>query len=198
MAEEARAGDKGRSPLKKVLPGPGLSGTLLPDPMAACKAKRAARLACLRAPLPAPCLQMDRGHGLTGTSRQATHPWTPAPHGAATAQLPRPGWEETGRDKFISSSVSFFRSHFWDTFFSPPKNPTQNLTWTKTRADCISSQFHSQPVCLSPLPRRGQGTSTPGSSRQPRLPSQDPAQQGLGTSSIRKEQVCPSISLFQL
>lgn len=82
--------------------------------------------------------------------------------------------------------------------FFPPKNPTENLIWTKTRADCISSQFHSQPVCLSPLPRRGPGTSTPGSSRQPRLPSQDPAQQGLGTSSIRKGQVCPSISLFQL
>lgn len=133
MAEEARAGDKGQSSLKKILPGPGLSGTLLPDPMAECKAKRAVRLhVCLHAALPVD----DRGHGLTvttGTSRQATHPQTLALHGAATAQVPGPGWEETGRDKFISSSVSFFRSHFWDNFL-PPKNTTQNLIWTKTRA----------------------------------------------------------------
>lgn len=121
MAEKARAGDKGQSPLKKVLPGPGLFSTLLPNPMAACKAKRAEKFVCLYAPLPAPCPWMDRGHGHTGTSRQATHPWTPAPHGAATAQLPGPGWEETGRDKFISSFVSFFRPHFWDTFFFYPK-----------------------------------------------------------------------------
>lgn len=78
------------------------------------------------------------------------------------------------------------------------KNPTQNLIWTKTCVDCISSQFHSKPVCLSPLPRRGPGTSMPDSSRQPQVPNQDPAQQGLGTSSIRKDQVCPLISLFQL
>lgn len=146
MAEGAGTRDKGRSPLQKALPGPGLFDTLLHDPTAARKADWAARLARLHArsasTLPAgwatgrarqPAAvppsaadgqrawthgahwdeQPDPGHHLPTAKPSPAH--SRAGHQcprAAIAEAPGLGWEETGRDKFISSSVSLFRSHF--------------------------------------------------------------------------------------